>query len=406
MFRQNTYQEGDFYRLIPVARQAVVPGQSVTIDASVCWESAAFTRNVLNGGLASLMAFYVPYRLVWDEWVDFISDPQSTATPPTSTVSWPTVFEYAKAGLPAVTFGRRALKLIYNQYFGSDQYGTGVEYWYADITNDAQVEGRNLRTNDQFLGRLMEKDIVPSENFISPVTGTAPNQIATTDLNAFRQAMKEARSDRRSTLSGDKYVDAMRRMGVQLDWKIQNAPEFLGSSSIDFDSKETRATYTPSDPVPAGAAQVGRAYARYSEKMKLSTPRKFFAEHGLVMTVLVVRPFTFPAAAGSQDVYEYARSGYFLGDNQTGVSEGLATALGATAESNFYAPRFTYLSAGSNIVGNQSAVPWYVSNAAGSLGQLVWPDPSVPQDTNLTQDFAVYTRYKAMGPTPVKSVTF
>lgn len=403
MFRMNSYNEGTFYTMVPLSRQAVVPGQSVSIDLQANWETPAFTRNVLTGGIASVFAFYVPYRLIWDEWVDFISDPEWTGTFPTSTVLFKSMFE---GDVGQNTFGRRAYKLIYNQYFGSDQFGEAARYGLYDVADDAFGGIKFVRTADQFLGGLMPQDAAPDDAYEAPVTGTAPGQIATIGLNEFRQRMKEARSDRRSNLTGDKYVDAMRRMGVQLDWKIQNAPEFLGSVSTDFDAKETRATYTAAEPAPAGAAAVGRAYSRYGAQQSLKTSRKFFAEHGIVVTLLVVRPFTWARTfKATQDVFPKDRENFFLGDNQTGVNAAGPGAFGVTGPA-YYQSRFSYLRKGLNAVGNQSAAPWYVDNDAADLAELIWPLVAVPQDNNLESDLAVYTRYKAMGPTPVKSVSF
>lgn len=403
MFRQNTYQEGSFYQLNCLSRQSVVPGQSVSIDLQSSWETAAFTRNVLNGGLASIMAFYVPYRLVWDEWTEFISDPQSTAVVPMATVPMRSLFEVSTAGQPTNVFARRAMKLIYNQYFGSDQFGTPGQFYYQDIEDDADTLFKQLRTNDQFLGKLMQQNSAPDDDFEADVSGTAPNMIASIPLNEFRQAMKDAHSSRRSGLTGDKYVDAMRRMGVQLDWKIQNAPEFLGSVSADFDAKETRATYTPADPPPAGASQTGRSYARFNERMRLSTRRKFFAEHGIILTFLVIRPFVFNTnLPGPWDCFVQRRENFYLGDNQTGVNETTAARLGVTG-SDWYMPRFAWLRAGQNLTGRQSTAPWIVTNTPTDVQSQIWPTVSVPQDPVLTYDFASYTRYRSSGPTPVRS---
>ena len=63
MFRSNVYNEGSYSTLIPVGRQMVVPGQSAALDVSVMWEGPPLNNQCLSGGVATLMAFYVPLRL-------------------------------------------------------------------------------------------------------------------------------------------------------------------------------------------------------------------------------------------------------------------------------------------------------------------------------------------------------
>ena len=140
-------------------------------------------------------------------------------------------------------YWRDAYKLIYNQFFGSDQWAVSTGTWYDDITLDTDVTSRVIRSTDQLAGKLMATDQAPDREYDAPVTGTAPNQVATISLNAFRERLVQARSDRRAQMTGDKYVDAMRRLGVNLDWRVQMAPEFLGQSLVEFDAKRVRSSY-------------------------------------------------------------------------------------------------------------------------------------------------------------------
>lgn len=408
MYRLNTYNEGYFYTLLPLASQPVVPGQSVAIAVEAAMETPAFQTNIMNGGVAHIYAFYTPFRLVWDEWMNWISDPESTAVFPMTEVNAPALFETGIITPGISALPRRAYKLIYNQYFGSDQYGGGTDYWY-DVNNDSDVSQRRIRTLNQMLGKLMGQSQAPEDTYEAPVTGTAPNQIASIGLNDFRQRMKEARSDRRSDLTGDKYVDAMRRMGVQLDWKIQMAPEFLGQMVHEFSAKETRASYTPADPAPAGSAVTGRAYARYSESFKFSTQRKFFAEHGIIWVLAAIRPQAFKKASGFPiDRIAVSRSSMFLGDNQTGVTTMNRDWFGLPIGGDpLYGSRFEYLLSGGNFVGQYTGTPWVTTDdTAATFDALLFPEIDIPQDAAKTTDYVMCTRYKGMGPTPVRRNVF
>lgn len=397
-YRENTYTEGQYYRLQPVARLDVVPGQSVSGKVAVKFESVAFLQNILSGGVAHLYAFYTPFRLLWDDWIEFASDPDTTLTVPAAPVAWGSMFE---KNASCNIFGRRAYKLIYNQYFGSQQWNVGaITTWYDDITDDTDVTFRLLRTTDQFAGKLLPTDQAPDRAYTAPVTGTSPNQVATIQLNDFRRQMVRAKSDRRSQMTGDKYVDAMQRMGVRLDWRVQMAPEFLGQTVFEFDAQKTRASYGED---PGSNTVLGRAFARYAGQMDLNLGRHFFAEHGIIWFLVAVRPYALSRSTPAPfQALSKVRSSFYFGDNQAGQGTALAADLGVNGNPAYY-PSFQYLKSGQNLVGNASAVPWVPEQTPNSIGAYVWPQVSTTDDDTLSQPLAFWTRTVFGGPTPVKT---
>ena len=181
MYRSNAYNEGAFFTPVPVFRQMVVPGQSVELELDVMFETPPFLGNLMSGGVAQLYAFYCPFRLVWEPWMEFIADPVSGLTVPVSTTPWAFMFEKAGAGVLQVnSFMRRAYKLAFNQYFGStpDNFNS----WYANVDDDTDVTYRRVRTTDQFLGKLMKDSSISDPTYVAPVAGAS----ATISLNDFR----------------------------------------------------------------------------------------------------------------------------------------------------------------------------------------------------------------------------
>lgn len=404
-FRENTYNEGQYYQLVPCARMDVVPGQSLESRIQVKFETAAFVKNIMSGGVAHLYAFYTPYRLCWDEWVDFASDPSYANNVPTCSVAWPFGFERtANSGFRANCFGRRSYKLIYNQFFGSKQWSSNGACWYDDPFDDADVTEKALRGTDQLSGKLLATDQAPDATYAAPVTGTSPNQVATVSLNEFRRQLVEARSKRRADMTGDKYVDAMRRMGVNLDWRVQMAPEFLGQSLVEFDAVKTRGTYNKE---AATNTVLGQAFARYQATLDLQLKRKFIAEHGIVWFVLAIRPYTLSQNVPNPlSAMRAARSGFFFGDNQAGVETVVGDSLGVVGDS--YLPRFQWLKSGQNLIGKKSAEPWLPQYSPTTIQGFVYP-PTVttPNDGQLGAAVAaVWSRLVAGGPTPVKTNQF
>ena len=192
----------------------VVPGESKSIDCTVMWETPPMASQKLTGGIATLYAFFVPLRLVWSGWMDFIA--QDGGTVPTTTTPWALMFEGGAAGLAVSALFRRSYKLTYNQFFGSDKFAR----WYSNVDNDGTTTVYQCRTLDQLNSHLVATADAPDPTYVAPVSGGN----ATISLNEFRQAMKNAYSTRRADMTGDKYVDAISRMGVALDWRVQIDP--------------------------------------------------------------------------------------------------------------------------------------------------------------------------------------
>ena len=138
--RDRTYNQGNTHNLVPVFRREVIPGQSIDTVINSKFQTAAFTKNVLTPGLAGLELFYVPHRLSYAEWPEFITDPEYEATSiPYTSTDWPLMFEI---GDDHTSFMRRGYKLIYNTYFGSQAAGEDVDMtdvWYDDPLTDTVV---------------------------------------------------------------------------------------------------------------------------------------------------------------------------------------------------------------------------------------------------------------------------
>ena len=107
------------------------------------------------------------------------------------------------------------------------------------------------------------------------------------NLNDFYRQLVSARQQRRAQGSGDKYVDALRRCGVNPDWRIQQAPEFLG--------KFSSYVYPGQNPITAETTggNIGGDRSRYKASIDIRLRRKSFAEHGYLVGVVVFRPVSF-----------------------------------------------------------------------------------------------------------------
>ncbi len=364
-FRGRFYQEYGFNRLVPVWRQAVVPGQTVKLGVQCRVISASFLKQSLAPLIVDLAFFYVPYRLLWDGWVDFIAEgvgnvPKAGTGNPVAHL----MFEHV-SGTNLSAFGRRAYKLIYNQFFGQEALGE----WYSDITDDTNFTIHRVKTVEQYSARVQPGPAAPDTSYT--VQGSA------IPLNDFYKELMKARAERYENLTGSKYVDAMRRLGVELDWRVQEAPELLQTKQAVVHPSFTAQT------APVEGSNVGRRYSRYVATLEADARQAYrFAEHGLLIGTVVARPPMFatrravPDAFAQQadEFYSYGvekdfdevEGGHVLSDNM------------AVAGFPAFTSRNAYLRNGVHMVGNTSQGSgygeWVQENRPDSVANAIYSD--------------------------------
>ena len=61
------------YDFTPLGYMEVVPGETISGAVEINLQSVPAVRNVQTRTYMDTFAFYVPFRLLWPEWVDYIS---------------------------------------------------------------------------------------------------------------------------------------------------------------------------------------------------------------------------------------------------------------------------------------------------------------------------------------------
>ena len=148
----------DMAQLIPVMCDEVVPGDIFQIGAQAVIRFQPLVAPILHEVNMYVHYFFVPYRLLWDDWEDFISggedgtfaDPIPEWDPTNTTIGslwdfmgFPTGVD--PAGAYPIDFPRRAYNFIWNEY-------------YRDETLQTEV----VLTNESILNRDWEKDYFTS----------------------------------------------------------------------------------------------------------------------------------------------------------------------------------------------------------------------------------------------------
>lgn len=350
--RDKFYNQGNSYLLHPCFRMEVAPGTTLKLDNSLKFQSAAFSSNLLTPAIASVMYFFIPHRLVWDEWPDFVAqDDGAPAAVPSTATAMNAIFD--NNGSSYSVLARRAYKLMYNEFFGDEDMTAGaVNTWYSNIETDTDITLRDVKNSEQWAARL-----VKSGELESPTYTVSGGLI---DLNEFHLQMRDARSKRKAQMTGDKYVDALRRCGVEPDWRIQNAPEFLGRFDKDVLPIKTFNTQ---------ATGQGDSVARFEGTIDFQSSRKRFAEHGTVLGVFCLRPAVFNTQFQMPDTAALDPEDFFLGDN-LGDQENNVTPIAVGGTGSLYSQRLARYRNGVHKAG--TGVTWAADFSAAVPEEAVY----------------------------------
>lgn len=70
---QTTQSTGDMGLLYPVFMHEMIPGEKVTLSQDAALQFMPFVSNLFHEIEGAIYNYFVPYRLLWDKWEDFIT---------------------------------------------------------------------------------------------------------------------------------------------------------------------------------------------------------------------------------------------------------------------------------------------------------------------------------------------
>lgn len=331
--------------LIPITCFEVLPGDSIQMSTAALIRAAPLLAPIMHPVDVRIHHWFVPNRLIWDAWEDFITggpDGTFTATYPYKDNGGGDPPQGGLAdylGIPpgAYPVSRnvsvlpfRAYNLIWNEWYrdqdlqtervvskasGLDtttttglaniawekDYFTAARPWEQKgpavtlpLGTTAPVAFREigatpgLRTLDRADGNLQAGLRVEQ-------TGTGGGQItAEADLtgasaitvSALREALAIQRFEEARARYGSRYSEYLRFLGVRSSDARLQRPEFLGGGRQRIQFSEVLQT------APTANTNVGEMKGHGIAAMRSNRWRRFFEEHGFVMSLLSVRPKT------------------------------------------------------------------------------------------------------------------
>ncbi|CAD7767107.1 MAG: Capsid protein (F protein) [Candidatus Argoarchaeum ethanivorans] len=346
----------DMGRLIPLTWFEALPGDSVQHATSCLIRATPLLAPVMHPVRVRIHHFYVPNRLMWEDWEDFITGGDDGAQKPeTPYLSLSEVIEgslhdqmgvpvgdYTSNPLEVSALPYRAYNMIYNEHYrdqdlideleigkesGEDletttdikhvswekDYFTTARPWEqkgnqvtipigesANVVGDGAPTFREAGGGGSLLGlnhNAGDANVNWGQN--GSASGRAewndPNLLADLStatgitVNDLRLALSIQRYQEARAKFGSRYVEYLRHLGIRAsDQRLMN-PEYLGGGRQTIQFSEI--IQTAPDPLEQGT-EVGTLRGHGIAAMRTNRYRRFFEEHGVVMTFMSVIPKT------------------------------------------------------------------------------------------------------------------
>jgi len=337
----------DMGELVPIGLTEVLPGDTVQQATNALIRCSPLLSPVMHPVRVNIHHWFVPHRLSWEDWEDFITggpDGMDASVFPTITLgggSGAAVGSLADyLGCPtgvnnlevsALPF--RAYARIWNEFYRDQDLQTELvidETSGADTTTNTALQNADWE-KDYFTSSRPWEQKGPSITIplgtSAPVTTAAANDVdvsvfstvasayrkldadsafvargttagvqgdrlyadltgaSAITINALREAMALQRYQEARARYGSRYVEYLRYLGVRSSDARLQRPEYLGGGKQTIQFSEVLQTAEGTDPV-------GQLRGHGIAGMRSNRYRRFFEEHGYIISLMLVRPKT------------------------------------------------------------------------------------------------------------------
>lgn len=308
--------------LVPVQAIECLPGDTMQLQTSLLARVAPLVNPVMHHVEIRVHHWYVPNRILWDGWEDFIVGKVDTTVPTITTQSSDTLIDHLGIPpFPALEINAlpiRAYNMIWNEFYrdqdlsptrSEDNAELARICWEKDYFTIArpepqQGEGTEIplgidtaipvqqrsATDDSTQNLMLDAGKAYAGAISSPQRLVASAQggdaVGGIDINQFRRAMALQRFAEARAKYGERYVDYLRFLGVNPSDGRLDRPEYLGGGKQNINFSEVLATAEGTN------TNVGDMSGHGIAGVRTRRARKMFEEHGWVLSLLSARPKT------------------------------------------------------------------------------------------------------------------
>ena len=318
----------DMGELVPVGCVEVLAGDSFRHKTSAFIRVTPQLKPVMHPVSVNIAHFFVPNRILWSGWEDFITG--ESATPPptisggahTEGMLYDYLGVYNDASNDYNALPIRAYNMIWNTFFrDQDLHGESAEdsltvrkvCWAKDYFTAARPwaekslssvtvplgTSANVKTNAVGTetvavvnGSGSIRDLSDPGSLSLKGTVTDTDHVLFADLaNAtgpdvveFREAFAKQRYNEARARYGSRYVDYLRYLGIRPSDGRLDRPEFLGAGRTNVNFSEVLQT------AEGASTPVGTLTGHGIAAMQSNRYVRFFEEHGWVISLAYVRP--------------------------------------------------------------------------------------------------------------------
>lgn len=361
---------GDMGKLIPCGLTHVLPGDSLQQSTSLLVRVSPLMAPVMHPVRVAVHHWFVPYRILWDGWEDFITGVSSVAPPTVQGSPGPVGWQTSNAkgslwdyfGLPVGStasvndFAFRAYALIVDEFYRDQDlqaarhpnsfYGEPFQVaWEKDYFTTARPWAQkgpdvtiplgltapviardpngypefaaddNLIANQRLQLAAGSQQVITS-NTSAGATGLKwddPGLVAdltsatAANINDVRRAFALQRYQEARAQYGSRFTEYLRYLGIRpSDARLQR-PEYLGGGKATISFSEVLKTGSTEDP----AEPIGTMKGHGISAMRSRRWRRFFEEHGLVLSLLMVRPRTMYTDGAHREWFKSTKEDYW-----------------------------------------------------------------------------------------------
>lgn len=358
---------GEMGYLIPISCVEVLPGDTFEHATSLLLRASPMLAPVMHPVVVRVHHFYVPNRLIWSSWENFITggpDGNDASVPPTIATNGNATTQALldQLGVPVVSgvnvsaLPVRAYNKVFNEFFRDEDLVTARTEddttlaqiaWEKDYLTSARPWAQKgtavtlplgTRANVRGIGKVLQtygggaqnvyetggtgsvaygandNADIAAESFRiqeDPNNAGFPNVYAdlstatAASVNSIRRAFALSRFQEARALYGSRYTEYLRYLGVSSSDSRLQRPEYLGGG------KQTIAFSEILQTAAAGTDPVGTMRGHGIAAIRTRKYRKYFEEHGFVLTLFSCRPKTVYMDSLPKKFIKTTREDYF-----------------------------------------------------------------------------------------------